>query len=78
MEDVVALGQHSEIEALADAILALVREIKKEHPEANAFEEDLFCEELEERPDRVAKAFDLLAVRGRAERVVAGTWRVHV
>ena len=55
-----------EFNDLADAILSLARQLKEKHRDANAFSESLFCQELNETPERIARAMDTLVDRGRA------------
>jgi len=66
MRDRESLVSRSE-DALADEILSFARRLRQENPRAgNAFIESLFCEEFKETPERVARAMESLAARGRA------------
>lgn len=66
-------------EDLADLILGVARTIKTQHNDANAFNEVVFCEKLNESKERIAKAIDLLVARGRAVYSgIPGTWKIII
>jgi hypothetical protein len=64
-------------DALADKILSYARQAKQKHPN-RAFEESGLCLELGATAEQVARAMDILAKRGRAERAgPPGMWLIH-
>jgi hypothetical protein len=64
-------------DVLADKILSYVRRAKQEHPN-RAFEESALCLEMGVTAEHVARAMDILAKRGRAERTGhPGMWFIH-
>lgn len=63
--------------SLADKILSIAREVKKNNPNG-VFVESMFCLQLSETKERVARAMDILAAKNRAERTgFSETWYIY-